>query len=35
LQDPLDAARGVVSVLTQPSVIAEITILPMQETSWP
>jgi NAD(P)-dependent dehydrogenase (short-subunit alcohol dehydrogenase family) len=35
LQDPLDAARGVVSVLTQPSVIAEITILPMQESSWP
>lgn len=35
LQDPLDAARGVVSVLIQPSVIAEITILPMQETSWP
>lgn len=35
LQDPLDAARGVLSVLTQPSVIAEITILPMQETSWP
>ncbi len=35
LQDPLDAARGVISVLLQPSVIAEITILPMQETSWP
>lgn len=35
LQDPLDAARAVISVLQQPSVIAEITILPMQETSWP
>lgn len=35
LQDPMDAARGVVSVLVQNSVIAEITILPMQETSWP
>jgi NAD(P)-dependent dehydrogenase (short-subunit alcohol dehydrogenase family) len=35
LQDPMDAARGVISVLLQPSVIAEITILPMQETSWP
>lgn len=35
LQDPMDAARAVVSVLTQNSVVAEITILPMQETSWP
>jgi len=35
LQDPMDAARGVVSVLVQNSVIAEITILPMQESSWP
>ncbi|HZV99186.1 MAG TPA: SDR family oxidoreductase [Methylophilaceae bacterium] len=35
LQDPMDAARAVISVLLQPSVIAEITILPMQETSWP
>lgn len=35
LQDPLDAARGVISVLTLNSVVAEITILPMQETSWP
>ena len=35
LQDPMDAARAVVSVLTQESVIAEITILPMQESSWP
>ncbi|GBG12606.1 short-chain dehydrogenase [Novimethylophilus kurashikiensis] len=35
LQDPMDAARAVLSVLTQASVIAEITILPMQETSWP
>lgn len=35
LQDPIDAARAVVSVLTQESVIAEITILPMQESSWP
>lgn len=35
LQDPMDAARGIVSVLTLNSVVAEITILPMQETSWP
>lgn len=35
LQDPMDAARAVVSVLSQESVIAEITILPMQESSWP
>lgn len=35
LQDPMDAARAVASVLTQESVIAEITILPMQESSWP
>jgi len=35
LQDPLDAARAIVSVLHQNSVVAEITILPMQETSWP
>ena len=35
LQDPMDAARAIISVLEQPSVVAEITILPMQETSWP
>ena len=35
LQDPMDAARAVVSVLSQESVIAEITILPMKESSWP
>ncbi|HEU4707809.1 MAG TPA: SDR family oxidoreductase [Methylophilaceae bacterium] len=35
LQDPLDAARAIISVLHQNSVVAEITILPMQETSWP
>lgn len=35
LQDPIDAARGVVSVLSLESVVAEITILPMKESSWP
>lgn len=35
LQDPMDAARAIISVLEQSSVVAEITILPMQETSWP
>jgi NAD(P)-dependent dehydrogenase (short-subunit alcohol dehydrogenase family) len=37
LQDPRDDARAVRFALTQPrdSVIAEITVLPVQETSWP
>ena len=37
LQDPRDVARAVRFALTQPreSVIAEITVLPVQETSWP
>jgi NAD(P)-dependent dehydrogenase (short-subunit alcohol dehydrogenase family) len=37
LQDPGDVARAVRFALTQPreSVVAEITVLPVQETSWP
>lgn len=37
LQDPLNVAKAVKSVLLLPAetVIAEITVLPMQETSWP
>jgi len=37
LQDPLNVARAVRFVLTQPdeTVIPEITVLPMRETSWP
>ena len=37
LQDPRDVARAVRFALTQPreSVIAEITVLPVQESSWP
>jgi len=37
LQDPANVARAVRFALTQPreSVIAEITVLPVQETSWP
>jgi NAD(P)-dependent dehydrogenase (short-subunit alcohol dehydrogenase family) len=37
LQDPMNVARAVKSVLLMPdeSVVAEITVLPMQETSWP
>jgi NAD(P)-dependent dehydrogenase (short-subunit alcohol dehydrogenase family) len=37
LQAPRDVARAVRFALTQPrdSVIAEITVLPVQETSWP
>ena len=37
LQDPRDVARAVRCALTQPreSVVAEITVLPVQETSWP
>jgi NAD(P)-dependent dehydrogenase (short-subunit alcohol dehydrogenase family) len=37
LQDPRNVARAVVFALTQPreSVIAEITVLPVTETSWP
>jgi NAD(P)-dependent dehydrogenase (short-subunit alcohol dehydrogenase family) len=37
LQDPRNVARAVRFALTQPreSVIAEITVLPVSETSWP
>jgi NAD(P)-dependent dehydrogenase (short-subunit alcohol dehydrogenase family) len=37
LQDPRDVARAVRFALTQPreSVVAEITVLPIQESSWP
>lgn len=37
LQDPLSAARAIQSVLLLPeeTVIPEVTILPMRETSWP
>jgi NAD(P)-dependent dehydrogenase (short-subunit alcohol dehydrogenase family) len=37
LQDPRNVARAVRFALTQPgeSVVAEITVLPVQETSWP
>ncbi|HEY0821175.1 MAG TPA: SDR family oxidoreductase [Rhizobacter sp.] len=37
LQDPLHVARAVRFVLTQPeeTVVPEITVLPMRETSWP
>ena len=37
LQDPRDVARAVRFALTHPreSVVAEITVLPVQETSWP
>jgi NAD(P)-dependent dehydrogenase (short-subunit alcohol dehydrogenase family) len=37
LQDPMNVARAVKSVLLLPeeSVVAEITVLPLQETSWP
>lgn len=37
LQDPADVALAIVSLLSLPpsSVIAELTILPMRETSWP
>jgi NADP-dependent 3-hydroxy acid dehydrogenase YdfG len=37
LQDPLNVAKAVKSVLLLPpgTVIAEMTVLPMQETSWP
>jgi NAD(P)-dependent dehydrogenase (short-subunit alcohol dehydrogenase family) len=37
LQDPDDVARAIVSLLSLPasSVVAELTILPMRETSWP
>lgn len=37
LQDPLNVARAVKFVLTQPleTVIPEIMVLPMKETSWP
>jgi NAD(P)-dependent dehydrogenase (short-subunit alcohol dehydrogenase family) len=37
LQDPMNVARAIKSVLLLPedSVIAEITVLPLKETSWP
>jgi NAD(P)-dependent dehydrogenase (short-subunit alcohol dehydrogenase family) len=37
LQDPMDVARAVLFVLLQPpgTVIPELTVLPMKETSWP
>ena len=37
LQEPADVAKAVLSVLLLPpgSVVAEITVLPMRETSWP
>jgi NAD(P)-dependent dehydrogenase (short-subunit alcohol dehydrogenase family) len=37
LQDPRDVARAVRFALSQPreSVVAEITVLPVQESSWP
>jgi NAD(P)-dependent dehydrogenase (short-subunit alcohol dehydrogenase family) len=37
LQDPLNVAQAIKAVLLLPpeSVVAEITVLPMQETSWP
>jgi NAD(P)-dependent dehydrogenase (short-subunit alcohol dehydrogenase family) len=37
LQDPLNVARTVRFVLTQPdeTVVPEVTVLPMRETSWP
>lgn len=37
LQDPMNVAQAIKSVLLMPaeSVIAEIMVLPMQETSWP
>lgn len=37
LQDPANVAKAVKSVLLLPdeTVVAEITVLPMQETSWP
>jgi NAD(P)-dependent dehydrogenase (short-subunit alcohol dehydrogenase family) len=37
LQDPMNVARAIKSVLLLPddSVVAEITVLPLQETSWP
>jgi len=37
LQDPANVARAVCFVLTQPpeTVIPEIMVLPMRETSWP
>ena len=37
LQDPMNVARTVAFVLTQPdeTVVPEVTVLPMRETSWP
>jgi hypothetical protein len=37
LQDPMNAARAIHAVLLMPagSVVAELTVLPLGETSWP
>jgi NAD(P)-dependent dehydrogenase (short-subunit alcohol dehydrogenase family) len=37
LQDPMQVAQAIKSVLLlpPPSVVAELTVLPLQETSWP
>ena len=37
LQDPANVARTVRFLLTQPeeTVVPEVTVLPMRETSWP
>jgi hypothetical protein len=37
LQDPANVAEAIRSVLLLPpsTVVAELTVLPMQETSWP
>jgi NADP-dependent 3-hydroxy acid dehydrogenase YdfG len=37
LQDPMNVARAVRFVLTQPeeTVIPEVMVLPMRESSWP
>jgi NAD(P)-dependent dehydrogenase (short-subunit alcohol dehydrogenase family) len=37
LQDPMNVARAIRFVLTQPeeTVVPEVTVLPMRETSWP
>jgi hypothetical protein len=37
LQDPMNVATAIRSVLLMPpsTVVPEITVLPMQETSWP
>jgi NADP-dependent 3-hydroxy acid dehydrogenase YdfG len=37
LQEPVNVARAIYFVLTQPeeTVIPELMVLPMRETSWP